>query len=404
MKAKIHDVTIEELRKTAVVGTHLHKWQGKGKRGIHKVIQEQAMIQLDPLNPAGRNHDLFLLSRIPDYKINEFQKIVYQERIVFESYFPNLMAIFKEHYPIFATHMKKEYLHKYFQSRLEKMEKLHPGVLEEARSFLIENGPSTAANLGEMANVKPDFYFWKTSNLAGMSLEMLWILGKAAISHRDEHWRKKYDVIENYLDENSLKMSTFTDEEISYQKFLIKQKSYPLISLGKATITKEGKLSLGKKKGLSPIWFENSEDDRCPEILRKKGEQIGYAVPANWREFLDSSIDDEMRAIAPLDPIIWNRELTLRVFEFDYVWEVYKIPKDRKWGYYVYPLLYQNELIGRLEAKFDKKKKELRIFNLLLEDKFSLDTSSKEAYYRLIDRWEKMLSAEKVTYDNKTSI
>ncbi|MHA2309608.1 MAG: DNA glycosylase AlkZ-like family protein, partial [Candidatus Heimdallarchaeaceae archaeon] len=361
MKAKIHEVTIEELRKVAVVGSHLHKWQGKGKRGIHKVIQEQAMIQLDPLNPAGRNHDLFLLSRIPDYKINEFQNIVYPERIVFESYFPNLMAIFKEHYSIFATQKKREYLHTHYQSRLEKMEKLHPRALEEVMNYLIENGPSTASDLGEMANVKPDFYFWKTSNLAGMALEMLWLLGKVAISHRDEHWRKKYDVIENYLDENSLKESVLTDEEINYQKFLIKQQSYPLISLGKTSFTKDNKLSLGKKKGLSPKWFENSDDVKCPEILRKEGNQIGYAVPSNWRKLLDTPIDDEMRAIAPLDPIIWNRELTLRVFELDYVWEVYKIPKDRKWGYYVYPLLYQNELMGRLEAKFDKKKKELRI-------------------------------------------
>lgn len=404
MKTKIHEVTNEELKKIAIVGSHLHKWQGKGKSGIHKVIQEQAMIQLDPLNPAGRNHDIFLLSRIPDYKINEFQNLVYPEKIVFESYFPNLMAIFKEHYPIFAPQMKKEFMHKYYQSRLEKMEKLHSGILEEARKFLIETGPSTAADLGEMASVKPDFSFWKTSNLAGMALEMLWILGKVAITHRDEHWRKKYDVIENYFDQYLLKNRTMTDDEISFQKFLIKQKSYPLISLGKVTVTKEGKLSLGKKKGLSPAWFSNSEDEKCPEILRKEGKQVGYAVPSNWKEFLDETIDDEMRSIAPLDPIIWDRDLLSRVFEFDYVWEVYKIPKDRKWGYYVYPLLYKNDLIGRLEAKFDKKKKELRIFNLLLEDKFSFDTLSKEAYYRLIDRWKRMLSAEKVSYDNKSPI
>lgn len=404
MKAKIHDVTIEELRKIVVVGAHLHKWQGKGNRGIHKVIQEQAMIQLDPLNPAGRNHDLFLLSRIPDYRINEFQNIVYPERIVFECYFPNLMAIFKKHYPIFATRMKETYWQKHFQSRLEKMEKLHPRVLEEVRSYLIENGPSTAADLKEIAKIKPDFSWWKTSNLAGMALEMSWILGEVAISHRDEHWRKKYDVIENYFDENSLKESNLKEEELGYQRFLIKQQSYPIISLGQVKFTKAGKLSLGKKKGLSPAWFENSEDEKCPEILRKKGEQSGYAVPAHWRELLELTIDDEMRAIAPLDPIIWNRELSLRIFEFDYLWEVYKIPKDRKWGYYVYPLLYQNELMGRLEAKFDKKKKELRIFNLLLEDKFSFDTLSKEAYCRLIDRWKRMLSAEKVSYDNKSSI
>jgi uncharacterized protein YcaQ len=404
MKAKIHEVSKEEMKKIAVVGTHLHKWQGNGEKGIIKVIQEQGMIQLDPLNPAGRNHDLFLISRIPDYKVNQFQETVYPKKLVFESYFPNLMAIFNEYYPIFAPHMKREYLHKYFQSRIEKIEKIHSGILEEARNFLAENGPSSASDLGEMANVKPDFDFWKTSNLAGMALEILWLLGKAAISVRDIHWRKKYDLIENYLEADLLEASSMSDEELSFRKFLVRQKSYPLISLGKVISTKEGRLSLGKRKRLSPSWFEKIEDDNCPEILKLTDNQLGYAAPSNWREFLDRTIDDEMRSIAPLDPLIWDRDLLLRVFNFDYAWEVYKIPKDRKWGYYVYPLLYQKNFIGRLEAKFDKKKKELSVFNLILEDNFVFDEQSKEAYYRLFERWKRMLSADKIRYDKKASI
>lgn len=404
MKAKIHEVSEKDIRKIAVVGTHLHKWQGKGKEGIKKVFQNQAMIQLDPLNPAGRNHDLFLLARIPDYKINDFQKIVYPEKMVFESYFPNLMAITSKYYSLFSSHMRKEYLHKYFQTSLDKIEKLHPGTLDKAREHLIKNGPSTASELVDLANIKPEFTFWKTSNLAGMALEMLWILGKVAICQRDRHWRKKYDIIENFFDQEILEKSSLSDDEIKYQKFLVKQKSYPLIALGKITFTQKNKLSLGKRKGISPAWFEDEDDTNSPEILRKEGEQLGYAAPAQWRDFLETSIDEEMRAIAPLDPIIWDRELTERIFGFKYVWEVYKIPKDRIWGYYVFPLLYQNEFIGRLEAKFDKKKKELRIFNLLLEESFSLKGNSKEAYYKMIDRWSKMLSAENVKYDKKSSI
>jgi uncharacterized protein YcaQ len=403
MKAKIYDVSEEDFKKIAVVGTHLHKWQGKGQDGIKKVFQEQAMIQLDPLNPAGRNHDLFLLARIPDYKINEFQRIVYPEKMVFESYFPNLMAIYVKFYSLFSSHMRKEYLHKYFQTSLEKIEKNHPGTLEKAREFLIENGASTASDLVDLANIKPDFTFWKTSNLAGMALEMLWILGKVVICQRDEHWRKKYDIIENFLDKEVLEENSLSDDEIKYQKFLVKQKSYPLISLGKATFTQKNKLSLGKRKGISPVWFENDDSD-SPEILRKEDSQLGYAAPSRWRDFLEETIDEEMRAIAPLDPIIWDRELTERIFGFKYVWEVYKVPKDRIWGYYVYPLLYQNEFIGRLEAKFDKKKKEFHLFNLLLEEEFQFDSVSKEAYYALIDRWGKMLSAENIKYDSKTSI
>ena len=111
------------------------------------------------------------------------------------------------------------------------------------------------------------------------------------------------------------------------------------------------------------------------------------------------NFDENIRAIAPLDPLIWDRELVLKVFNFDYVWEVYKIPKDRRWGYYVYPLLYYGKFIGRIEVKFDKKSKNLKFFNLQLEDDFELDNSTENAFISLVNRWKKMINAQKISKD-----
>lgn len=390
----INEISKDDLRKLAVVGTHLHQWQGKSKQDISEVFKQQVMVQLDPLNPAGRNHDIFFFSRIKNYAINDFQNVVYPNKEVFEAYFPNLMAITKEHFSLFLPQMKKEFMQKYYQSRLEKMERLHEGILNEAREFILKNGPCKAADLGEMASVKPEFTFWKTSNLAGMSLEMLWLLGRAVIVERDSNWRKIYGLTESYFDETTRSNIQLTDDEISYHKFLAKQNSYPLVDLGKVQLTKNNKLSIGKRKNVYTDWFLR-DDETSPKIVTLEDSQKGIAVPSNWEEMLKSKTDNEMRAIAPLDPLIWNRELLLRVFDFDYTWEVYKIPKDRKWGYYVYPLLYQNQLVGRLEAKFDKNKKILNIFNFLKEESFEFDSSSNKAFYDLLERWKKMLGAEK---------
>jgi len=60
--------------------------------------------------------------------------------------------------------------------------------------------------------------------------------------------------------------------------------------------------------------------------------------------------DGELRVLAPLDPILWDRELVRLVFGFDYVWEVYKPAERRQWGYYVVPILQGTDLVGRLEA------------------------------------------------------
>ena len=91
--------------------------------------------------------------------------------------------------------------------------------------------------------------------------------------------------------------------------------------------------------------------------------------------------------------------MVLKVFNFDYVWEVYKIPKDRRWGYYVYPLLYYGKFIGRIEVKFDKKSKNLKFFNLQLEDDFELDNSTENAFISLVNRWKKMINAQKISKD-----
>ncbi|MCK4972288.1 MAG: winged helix DNA-binding domain-containing protein [Candidatus Heimdallarchaeota archaeon] len=393
----INEISKDDLRKLAIVGTHLHQWQGNDKQDILNVFKQQAMVQLDPLNPAGRNHDIFFFSRIKDYQIDDFQKVVYPRKEVFETYFPNLMAVAKEYFSLFLPQMKKEFMHKYYQSRIEKMEKLHEGILDEAREFILKNGPCKAADLDEMASVKPEFTFWKTSHLAGMSLEMLWLLGRAVIVERDSNWRKIYGLTENYFNDTTRREVTLSDDEISYQKFIAKQKSYPLVDLGKVQLTKNNKLSIGKRKRVSPDWFLK-DDEISPKIVTLEDSQKGMAVPSNWEEILKSKTDDEMRVIAPLDPLIWNRELLLHVFDFDYTWEVYKIPKDRKWGYYVYPLLYQNQLIGRLEAKFDKKKKIISFFNFQKEEIFEFDSSSNKALHDLLERWKQMLGADQTIF------
>jgi uncharacterized protein YcaQ len=61
--------------------------------------------------------------------------------------------------------------------------------------------------------------------------------------------------------------------------------------------------------------------------------------------------DDRMRILGPLDPLLWDRELVEHAFGFEYVWEVYKPAPQRRWGWYVVPLLHRGELVGRLEGR-----------------------------------------------------
>ena len=74
--------------------------------------------------------------------------------------------------------------------------------------------------------------------------------------------------------------------------------------------------------------------------------------------------------LAPLDPFVWDRDLLRRLFDFDYVWEVYVPEKKRRWGYYVLPILYGDRLVGRIEPRIERRSGALRVAGLWWEDGF----------------------------------
>ena len=74
--------------------------------------------------------------------------------------------------------------------------------------------------------------------------------------------------------------------------------------------------------------------------------------------------------LAPLDPLAWDRDMLLRLWDFDYRWEVYVPLAKRRWGYYVLPLLWGDRLVGRIEPRIDRAAGTLRILGLWWEDGF----------------------------------
>lgn len=68
--------------------------------------------------------------------------------------------------------------------------------------------------------------------------------------------------------------------------------------------------------------------------------------------FLDQKTPNSIVAfLAPLDNLLWDRDMIKQIFDFDYRWEVYTPQAKRKYGYYVLPVLYGNQLIARFEPK-----------------------------------------------------
>jgi uncharacterized protein YcaQ len=92
--------------------------------------------------------------------------------------------------------------------------------------------------------------------------------------------------------------------------------------------------------------------------------------------------------LSPFDRLLADRKRMDELFEFDYILEMYKPPGARMWGYYALPILYGDRLVGKLDARADRKEGELRVAAIHRDVPFSNAMSAAvEREIRDLARW-----------------
>ena len=102
--------------------------------------------------------------------------------------------------------------------------------------------------------------------------------------------------------------------------------------------------------------------------------------------------------IAPLDCVMWDRKLIKVLFGFDYTWEIYTPANKRKYGYYVLPMIYGDQFVGRIEAVNDRKTKTLNVKNIWYEDGVRHTKALVSAVDDCIKRFAKFNECDTVSY------
>ena len=71
--------------------------------------------------------------------------------------------------------------------------------------------------------------------------------------------------------------------------------------------------------------------------------------------------------LAPFDSLLWAGDRDERLWGFKQLLECYKRAEDRVYGYFCFPILHKDRLVGRFDPKLDRKSGVLHLNALYLE-------------------------------------
>jgi uncharacterized protein YcaQ len=335
---------------------------------VMTVIERLAVLQFDPLEvPGARNHDLVLHARISGYERGWCEEWLYgPDRRLFELYNKSLNMVPIEELPHYRLTWAR--LGEYYGGRTLHE---HADVVADILTELEQRGPLTTADFARHSHSID--WWWAPTRASRAVLEALFVSGRVGIARRVGN-RRYYDLIERLVPLEILAV-TESEDDAGRHRLLSRYRSIGLsrptagndvmIGTGTAEERRRHTNDLVEAGALIPVQVEGHK----PLLFAPADEQPALAAAsAGSASGLDAP---SVAFIAPLDPFVWDRAIIRDVFNFDYIWEVYVPEAKRRWGYYVLPILFGDRLVGRIEPRFERKSRTLRILGIWWQDDFA---------------------------------
>ena len=315
-------------------------------------VRSMEYIQVDPVQVVGRNHDLVLAARVPGYRPEVLDRLLYGERRLVEVMANQRSIVPAEDYPLFRLRFR----------RLEEKERplladLEP-VLNEVLVKLRADGPLSSLDFEDDRRLSG---WWSLdgqpdTRVVRQALEWLWHFGRAVIVRR-HGGRRVFDLPERVYGSDG--EGPLSEDELRFLQAGLVRKYVRAAGLSTPGRYHFGwfKRPVAERRALAASLVETGE--LVP--VEVAGLKTPYFVPAaEAGDLATAGAWDPapvIRFLPPLDNLIWDRERTLELFGFEYTWEVYTPPAKRKYGPYTCPILRGDVLVGRIEARLDRGKR-----------------------------------------------
>lgn len=323
------------------------------------IINGLGFVQLDTIQVIARAHHHILWSRNQNYKEKMFDPLLAKDRLIFEHFTHDASVLPMEFLPFWRRQ---------FQRKRDEIDRGNwfkdmPGSKGRAaiKERIAQEG-ALSTHAFDTKRKDPSVVWSRPPHK--MALDYMWYSGELATCYR-ENFKKFYNLPERVFPDHLREQTVADPEQIDW----LCRSALDRLGFASAKEIQQfwDAVSLDEVKS----WVEGNTD------LTKVAFQTAQG---DWREALSfADIEsrlasapkptEKMRILNPFDPAIRDRDRLKRLFGTDYKIEIFVPAAKRKYGYYVYPILEGARIVGRVEAKADRKKGKLEFLNLWVEPK-----------------------------------
>jgi uncharacterized protein YcaQ len=331
---------------------------------IVDLVERLGYVQIDTLQVVNRAHYVTLWARFGSYDIDDFHKLIYtaNQRTLYEGWGHAASIIPLEHYRYhrWRTDRKVSFNPSYSEWLAKNGNReLAAETLERIRS---EGGLRVGAfeNKGSQHGV---WYDWKPPKIA---LEALFAWGDLMVADR-VNFQRVYDLRERVLPE-WVNTTPVTPDEA--RRFCLEQAAKALGVFEPRHLTLYAYMRATPAKSIVKALIEEGV------LVEIQGESMNgvktWMMHRDNLPLLQRAADGDLRAerttfLAPFDSLFWAWDRDQVLWGFKQLLECYKPAAERVYGYFSFPILYKNQLIGRFDPKLDRKSGALHLNSLYLE-------------------------------------
>lgn len=366
---------------------------GRGQ-DLLDVIAGLGFVQVDSINTVARAHDLILFSRRPRYRPAALKSLYERDRALFEHWTHDASVIpmaFYPHWQLRFTRDAEVLRARWRNWRRDGFEEKFAQVID----FVRDHGPVCSADVGrDEPRSKGGWWDWHPSKTA---LEYLWRSGALTVVGR-EGFRKHYDLTERVIDTALAVQRPDPEDTIDW--------------LCNAALDRLGFATSGE---IAAFWDTVTAAEARGWCARERdaGRLIDCVVAcangAGRQVFARTDIEDtlasvpeppkRMRVLSPFDPALRDRARAERLFDFNYRIEVFVPQAKRKYGYYVFPLLEGDRIIGRIDMKAHRDQDVLRVRALWPERRVRWSAARQNRLQAELHRIRRLAGVETVIFE-----